>query len=143
MENTPNASLSTKVTNFKLIARDALRMKLIVPRQSKIACLEGQVKDLNEQKALLEHEILVATYELSKMDVNHPDYAANKKSAEENLAELKESNFDDSFKSLAEQLKEQADGIAKIESGETKVSLDDLNCLVADLIKQDALNQVV
>lgn len=137
-------TLSVKVAAFKLIARDALRMNLITPRLSRISGLENDIKELNDQKTKVEHFIVVENYELSKLDTAHPDYADNKKSKEESVKILTEESaaitkhIEDTNKVMTE----EKDGIAKIESGETKVSLDALNEMVERLVKQDALNQV-
>jgi chromosome segregation ATPase len=137
-------TLKEKVANYKLLAREALRMELITPRLSKIANLEVEVKSVEECKADLEHEILVENYEISKLDTDHPDYKDFKTEKEEVVKQYTEevATHVKGLEELAKQIAEQKDGIAKIESGEVKVSLDALNDLVSKMIEQDALNAV-
>jgi hypothetical protein len=140
----PETTLEAKVTKFKLVARDALRMKLISPRLSKIAGLEAEMKDLEDCQKSNEHRILVENYEIGKMDKEHPDYAEDKKYKEDE-AKYAQERVDQILKDIAEVQKaitEQKDGIAKIESGETKVCLEDLNEMVDKLVREDAYNQV-
>lgn len=139
--NPTSTKLTDKVAAFKLIARDALRMTLIAPRLTKIANLEAEIKANVDGKADLEHKILVRKYELSKEDVNHPDFQEKKVYAETIIAEFTK-HLDCLAKELTdlnELVKEQQKGIAKIESGETKVSIDELKSLVADMISESAI----
>ena len=146
MTETINAelTLTNKVNNFKVIARNALRMELISPRLSKIADIEASIKELNDCKTRLEHELKVEIYEKSKLDTAHPDYETNKKLADETIEILtKEIEEHTKFaEETAKEIIEQKEGIAKIEAGETKVSLEALNDLVSKMIKQDAYAQV-
>ena len=137
-------TLKEKVANYKLLAREALRMELITPRLSKIANLEVSVKSVEECKANLEHEILVENYEISKLDTEHPDYKDFKAEKEEAVKSYTEevAVHVKGLEELAKEIADQKDGIAKIESGEVKVSLDALNDLVSKMIEQDALNAV-
>lgn len=142
--NASTTTLEAKVTAFKVIARDSLRMNLISPRLSAIASLEGNIKDVEAYIADEAHTIKVHAYELSKMDVNHPDYASDKteietciKNHEDKVAKLEESIVE-----INKLIAEQKEGIAKIESGDTKVSLDKLNDLVSKMIEKAALSQV-
>ena len=119
-------------------------MKLINPRLSRIAGYEGEVTKANEQKKENAHEIKVEEYEISKLDVEHPNYAKRLINKEERLKELNERAkcFDENLAELDKEINHQKEAIAKIESGETKVSLEELNYLVEEMIKKDALNQV-
>jgi peptidoglycan hydrolase CwlO-like protein len=140
----PETTLEAKVTKFKLIARDALRMKLISPRLSTIAGLETDMKELEDCQKTNEHKIVVENYEIGKMDKDHPDYAEDLKDKQDE-AKYAQERVDELLKDIAEVQKaitEQKDGIAKIESGETKVCLEDLNELVDKLVREDAYNQV-
>jgi peptidoglycan hydrolase CwlO-like protein len=144
METTGNVTLASKVAKFKVIARDALRMNLINPRLTRIANEENRISNINKDIKNTNHALLVEKYEISKMDSDHPNHAnrlAGKEARIKTLTEAIESynkNIEEFNKSIVEQNKE----ITAIESGETKVSLDDLNDLTNKLIKQDALNQV-
>jgi len=137
-------ALNEKVANYKLLAREALRMELITPRLSKIANLEVSIKSVMDCKAAIEHEILVENYEISKLDTEHPDYLEMKKEKEEAIIAYNEevTLHTEGLKELEEVMKEQKEGIAKIESGETKVSIEALNELVSKMIEQSALNAV-
>ena len=144
MENKVTTVLSDKVAAFKLIARDALRMNLIVPRLSNISNLEGDVKSVNESIASHQKTVDVETYEISKLDADHPNYEAKKKVKEDKIKDLTEviANYNKEIVELNKAIQEQKDGIAKIEAGEVKVSLSDLNELVATMIRQSAIVQV-
>ncbi|MEK6884615.1 MAG: hypothetical protein AABY22_33590 [Nanoarchaeota archaeon] len=137
-------SLEEKVAAYKLVARDALRMELINPRLTNVADLEGNLKSANEKTTNLEFDVKVENYELSKLDTEHPNFEKRKVRKEETLKSLATS-IEENKKFVTEIEKEIAEekaAIAKIESGETKVSLENLNSLVDKLIRQDALNQV-
>ncbi len=144
MENKVTTVLTDKVAAFKLIARDALRMNLIVPRLSVITGLENDVKSFNDDIATINKEIDVETYEIGVLDVNHPNYSVRKESKEKKIADKKDliAEITKHLEVCNKAIEEQKNGIAKIEAGETKVSLDALNDLVATLIKQDAIAQI-
>ena len=136
--------LETKVTAFKLIARDALRMNMISPRLSNLSDLQNRITDLSKGQAAYNHSAIVANYEISKLDKEHPDYEEKKAKLLERVKNATEYS-EDITKQIAEvqkEIDEQNTGIAKIESGETKVSLDDLNSLTERLVKEDAFKQV-
>lgn len=136
-------NLTTKVSNYKLIAREALRMELINPRLTKISILKNNIAEYNECKNKANHNIKVQKYELSKLDQEHPNYDKNKTFKEETLKDLEEQvkHYDEHILDIEKEILEQKEKITKIENGETKVSIDDLNCLVDKMIRQDALNQ--
>jgi chromosome segregation ATPase len=145
-ENTTKkgAALTEKVAKYKLIARDSLRMALISPRLSRIAGLEDTLASLAKTKTEVDHEILVENYEISKLDTNHPNYEKTKTRKEETVK-----NFTSELESLAKQVEEvnksiteQKEAITKIENGETKVSLDALNDLVDEMLRNDAVTKV-
>jgi 5-bromo-4-chloroindolyl phosphate hydrolysis protein len=146
MENTNTVVtvLTEKVEKFKFIARNALRMKLINPRLTNIANLEKVINNKIKENTEKEKEIKVMEYEITKLDTNHPRYQERKEITEKDIKFLKD-NIEDEKKYITEIEKlitEQKEGIQKIETGETKVSLDDLNDLTNLLIKEDAKNQV-
>ena len=143
-ERNASVGLVAKLENYKKIAREGLRMNLISPRLSRIAGLETDVKNVQEDINDNEHQIKVENYEISKLDTEHPNYDKKKESKELNVKHYTESN-ERLVKNMEETNKliaEQRENIAKIESGETKVSLDELNSLVEDMVKQDVLNKV-
>ena len=144
METNNPGLLSTKIATFKIIARDALRMNLISPRLSLIASLQNEVNSLTKDKGNYDHQIVVNNYEISKLDVDHPDYEVKKTNKLNRIKEDTESseNIAKTIVEVQKQIDEEKVGITKIESGETKVSLDDLNAMVTELIKADAIKQV-
>ena len=144
MENNTSGVLEATVAKFKLIARDTLRMNLISARLSTVASLEGEVKATTDCKTRIEHRVKVAQYELSKLDKEHPDFELNKTEYEALLkgltVDLEEHTKE--IERLTKLITEQKEGIAKIESGETKVSLDELNALVEKLTREYAYSKV-
>ena len=142
--NTTVGALTAKVEKYKVIARETLRMALITPRLTKIASLEAKIACINTHIADYDHVILVENYEISKLDTEHPDYEAYKKEKTERVTRYTEgtAELQKDVEDVNKLIAEQKEGIAKIESGETKVSIDELNALVAEMVKQDALNQV-
>lgn len=144
MENTTTTTLSAKVAAFKLIARDALRMKLISPRLSKISGYETEIASVNDCMTKIEKLIAVKEFEKSRIDTDHPEYEALVKEKDEKIESLKKEieEHKKGIEEIKEAIKKQEEGIAKIESGETKVSSDELNALVDQMIEEDALNKV-
>lgn len=145
MENTnANPTLVAKVEGFKIKARESLRMELISARLSRIGEIEGSIKHITADIDAVLHTIKVENYEISKLDTEHPNFEKTKKTRTEKVEELNKfkETLDKEVEDLNTKIAEQKEGIAKIESGETKVSLDALNTLVEKMIKQDALNSV-
>lgn len=143
--NTAGATvLAEKVAKIKAIARDSLRMKLISPRQSKIATLEGDIVSVKKDIEETTHDTKVEKYEISKLDTEHPNYEKTKTDKENIVKSNDESiiNLNKEIENINKAIIEQKDGIAKIESGETKVSLDELNELVDSLIKTESREEV-
>ena len=138
------SNLKEKVAAYKLIARDALRAKLISPRLTRITGYENDIVDINAEKTKVEHKIEVLNYEISVLDKNHPDYAKTLKDDQDYVKTVVDSlpAYDKQVEEVTAKIKDQNDAIDKITSGETKVSLDELNDLVNDMVKKDALNQV-
>ena len=139
MDTTNTASVSVltdKVNAFKIIARNALRMELISPRLTKIAGLEADLEDNAKTVKETNHDITVENYEIGVLDQNHPDYEKTKADKEatvkEDQAELVELATEAT--EINKEIAEQKAAIQKIESGETKVSLDRLNETVEKLV---------
>jgi septal ring factor EnvC (AmiA/AmiB activator) len=135
--NTASVSVLTdKVNAFKIIARNALRMELISPRLTKIAGLEADLEDNAKTVKETNHDITVENYEIGVLDQNHPDYEKTKADKEatvkEDQAELVELATEAT--EINKEIAEQKAAIQKIESGETKVSLDRLNETVEKLV---------
>ena len=144
MENTTTNVLANKVNNFKVIARNALRMNLISPRLSKIADYENQSADINKDINTTNHTLLVEKYEISKLDTAHPNYAERLADKEARIKTLTKSIefYNKNIEEINKLIVEQNKKITAIEIGETKVSLDNLNDLVEKMIKQDAYAQI-
>jgi hypothetical protein len=140
----PTNTLQVRVEALKIIARNALRMNLISPRLSETARKQSQIDEVNKYVNDLNHQVKVQTYEISKLDIDHPDYADKKANKEKKITEInttiKEQN--ELVTNLQKDIEEQNKAIAMIESGETKVSLEDLNTLVERLVREDAFKQV-
>ncbi|MFA7301783.1 MAG: hypothetical protein WC069_05755 [Candidatus Shapirobacteria bacterium] len=136
--------LADKVATFKLIARNALRLKLISPRLAKISRLETDIATLVKSGKEVEKFISVEEYEISKLDTEHPNYETKKAIKEAEIKDLKVTleDYAKEVEVINKAIVEQRDGIIKIETGETKVSLDALNELVDVLINEDAKAQV-
>ena len=140
----PTGPLETKIAAFKVIARDALRMKLISPRLSTISGYQSTITEYQKEIAANDHLIIVLNYEISKLDTNHPDYAVFQKIKTDKVnARTNESiEINKDIVNVQKQIDEQNASIAKIESGETKVSLEDLNELVDKMVRENAYSQV-
>ena len=140
---TPVTVLTDKVNAFKNIARNALRMELISPRLTKISSLEGDLAFTNKVIADVNHDIVVENYEISVLDQNHPDYEDHKKAKEANVKADQDELVElaKSVEEINKAIAEQKDGIQKIETGETKVSLDRLNETVDKLVSSFAIEE--
>lgn len=132
------------VSSVKEIARDVLRMELISARQSTIYGHESDIKDVNEQIAAYNKDIARSEYRISKIEDANPD--------KESLLKLETAVIDatkkdiaraeELIKSINEAIAKENEGIAKIVSGETKVSKDALADLVSDYLDEVGLNAV-
>lgn len=133
--------LSAKVAQFKLDAREALRMELISPRLARVSSYEDKIKNIVEAKEAHDHDIVVETYEISALDKNHPDYADTLEEREEDLESLKESlpQFAEDIKEVEKLIEEQKEAIQDIEHGKTLVSACALKELVNGMIERDAI----
>lgn len=139
---------NTIVATAKLSARDVLRAELISARQTKISNLETErenlTKEANDYLARLKKDIARNAYKLSKLEDANPDAEDIKKYCKTD-DEFSNKEIERTTKQLAEEteainkmITEQKEGIAKIESGETKVSLARLNEIANNFV-QDAV----
>ena len=154
MENNTNTAtlnapvvLTEKVKALKLIAREALRMELISPRLAEIGRLEKEIAEANDETKILQKGIDIANYKvarLSRLDADHPDFENLKKFQEEIAIDyLKDiETLNKRIENLNKEILTQKEAIAKIETGETLVSAEDLANLVDKLILQDAKNTI-
>lgn len=137
-------TLTNEVKAIKLIARDALRSKLISNRLSNVGSIESTIARLNKDIVSINEEIDVEVYEMGKLDTKHPRYEARKKEAEESIANHKKSveRLNADIKVGEESLAIENKAIQDIETGETKVSAEDLADLTSKLIVEKAKNKV-
>ena len=152
MENNTNTAtlnapvvLTEKVKALKLIARNALRMELISPRLATIGHLEKEVAETTDDTKTMQKGIDIANYKiarLSRLDADHPDFENLKKFQEDRAIDyLKEiETLNKRIENLNKGILAEKEAIAKIETGETLVSTDDLADMVNKLILQDAKN---
>ena|ERR1035437_3680040 len=140
----PTGPLETKIAAFKVIARDALRMKLISPRLSAISAIQNVITEYQKEITANDHNLVVLNYEISKLDQDHPDYAIFSKNKTDQVNGITEDTVEinKEIVNVQKQIDEEKLGIAKIESGETKVSLEDLNDLVNQMTRENAYSQV-
>lgn len=154
MENNTNTAtlnapvvLTEKVKALKLIARDALRMELISPRLATISHLEKDIKANQEDEKAMQKRIDIAYYKitrLTRLDSEHPDLENLKKNQENNIDEDKKviESIKKETETLNKLIVNEKEAIAKIETGETLVSADDLAATVDKLILQEAKNAI-
>lgn len=133
--------LTEKVKKFKLIARESLRAQLISPRLAQIGKYESTIENIKKQIESTDHEIKVETYEISKLDTDHPNYNKKKEKKENQIKNLEEHNKLDNEEivNIEKEIKKEYEGITKIEKGETKVSQSCLDELVSEMIRKDSI----
>ena len=140
----PNTNIvgpvQTVVAKVKELARTALRGQLISARLAKIAGLNGEVTTVNGYIADQNKEIARANYALSMVDAANPDAADLTKEANDRVTAANASikKFQDDLANLQKSIDEQNAGIAAIESGATKVSAEELACLVDKMLVAQA-----
>lgn len=140
--------LTEKTKTIKLIARDALRMELISPRLAEIGRLENEIKHIQEFIKEEQKRFAIANYKiarLNRLDADHPDFDNLKKNQEETAknATTAIENLNKEIEAINKEIIAEKEGIAYIETGETKVSITRLAEMVDTLITQDAKNSVV
>ena len=128
------------VEKVKVLARTALRGQLISARLAKVADLNAEVASVNGYITAQNKEIARANYALSKVDPANPDAADLTKEANDRVTAANASikNFQDDLTNLQKSIDEQNAGIAAIESGATKVSAEELACLVDKMLVAQA-----
>lgn len=147
MENKEKIDLTTveftiknRVEKFKKIAREALRAELISPRLTKIAKYENQIEGIEDTIEKIKHRIKTHEYEITKLDTEHPNYTNRKTDLEDSIKYNKKDIeiWEKEIKNIENEIEEQKQGIARIETGKTKVSLEKLNAFTEDLIIENA-----
>lgn len=132
MPDTNVGPIQTVVAKVKVVARDVLRGQLISVRMSKISSLNAEIKTIQGYIDDQNKEIARSKYALSKIDPANPDAADLTKQANDAITEATTAikDFTEEIAAVQKTIDEQNAGIAKIESGETKVSLDEMAVLV-------------
>lgn len=132
-----NPTLSAVVSAVKVIARDTLRMKIIMPVQTAISELKAQITDYEKSVKTAEHTIEVAQFKLSKIDAEDPDKEVittrrNKEieTATEDIACLTKS-----IESTKKAITEKEVHILEIEAGKVKVDRESLDCLTESFLE--------
>lgn len=146
-KNTP-VVLTEKVKEFKLIARNALRMELINPILAGISQLENEIKKFEECIKNEEKNIAIAEYRIerfNRLDANHPDLENLKKNQGKTIERHQEyiKDFNKEIERHIKIIGEERTAIARIETGETLVSAGRLEEMVNKLILQEAKNTIV
>ena len=140
--------LTEKVKEFKIIARNALRMELINPILAGINQLENEIKKVEGYIKTEEKNIAIAEYRierLNRLDANHPNLENLKKNQGKTI-ERHQEYIKDLNKEIERHIKtigEERMAIALIETGETLVSAERLEEMVNKLINQYAKNTIV
>ena len=144
MPNTTKMTLKDVVTRIKLIARDVLRMELISRRLSKINRFENDIKETEKSIKYIEDNISIEKYEISKLDTSHPKYEDKKLDKEnKNINMLKDIELlNTNIETNKTLIKEQFEGIDKIEKGETLVSSEKLAEMVEKFIIEEGKKQI-
>ena len=138
------ASLLAQVSEFRLKARNILRQAKINNLLGYIHNVETKIAGLEEEKKGKEKSAAIAIYELNNevklMGEDHPDIESIKERTNkiiENInTELKEyiEAYTKEKDGYNEKIKEYNDKITGWETGDRKVSIEDLNKLTEDMI---------
>lgn len=139
---TPNNPIATTyqaaVTAARAAARDIARSRQVSNLMIVLRTLHAALKD--SEKALAGHlkTIEVATYELSTLDSDHPNYQTRKEQAEKNIETLKSytEGYENRVKSDEKAIADQEAEIAKVESGEWKCNFDNMVNRAKDLLEE-------
>lgn len=130
-------SLRAQVQALRDSARDQLRMVMIERRLQSLFYLNADMDGLKKRAEKNSHSMKVAKYNLKKADKEHPDFEVQKAMHEEAQAHLaKEAEeLSKSAASLQAQIDEINQEIEKIEAGESKVSIEEVDQIVMAKIK--------
>lgn len=137
---TTEPTLSTKVKDLRVKARNILRMKWIEKVLESINLLETKITNYTKLTEESKKYLTTRKYELAKLDTEHPDYKETKERNSQRLKEIQEVT-DEQLKTYAKKTEETQELIqtkqtliTNIESGEKKVSLEELNEMTNTLI---------
>ena len=126
------------VDALKGIARDALRMKLVVMWQTRLASANALVNDLTASVLELQKDIARANFGISQLIDADPDKEELTKSYTETIASLNK-EIESANQEIVTANKSVTDitaHIQEIQDGKVKVCLDDLNALTEELIME-------
>lgn len=126
------------VEALKEIARNALRMKIMVKLQSELAYITNQINHSNTNTQEIKKDIARAQFKQTQIVDTDPDKEEKNKQIENRLKEhsLEIESVNEEIKILTEQKTNKEKEITAIENGEVKVSLDKLNNLTKELITE-------
>lgn len=135
-------SLSEKVQNIRDKAREILRMAKINNLMVYKFNATKDVKFYENNVKNSEKQLAIANYKLAKLDPEYPD-AENQKKYYEEVVKIYTERLAENNKKLADynkeadkKVKEYDEKITKWESGENKVSIDELNQLADEMIRK-------
>ena len=121
---------------MKGIARDSLRMKMVIGLQSRVASVVSTINSHNESITELKKDQARVAFRKSQIADGDPDAADKAKDYDEQTAELDKA-IESTNKRIEDLNKAKLDEeakITKVENGEVKVNLDELNDLTEKLI---------
>ena len=136
MPNTPEQTLQGKVQTFRDKAREILRMRMISDLLQQL--FRDDCRMTNAQKGLAEEEkqLEIARYNQSKLDEKHPSFATQTETSEKTLkcAEARIKNVQKMIEQEEEAKNETLAEIAKVETGEVKVSIESVKRLTDEMV---------
>lgn len=124
------------VDTLKGIARDALRMKMIVKLQTALASVVSDINQNGESVMAYKKQIARNSFKVSQINEADPDKEDKLKGLAEDLEYIEQglTNLEKDLENLSKDKAEVEAKIAKVEAGEIKVDLDALNTLTNELI---------
>jgi L-lactate utilization protein LutB len=135
-----NDTLASKVQSFRDKAREILRMKAINRIMQEKFNVSKEISGYPESLEDAKKNVLRVDYKLGKLDEENPDFEDMKKDLED-TKEYAIKNVDELTEMVAKKEKYIAETIAKLdekiaayESGEKKVSIDEVNALAEQMI---------
>jgi hypothetical protein len=126
------------VNQFREMARDILRLRWISNIMDQVLNVDNSIAGCNQRIADYTKEIARANYRLSKLEQANPDYADLKKEDDEAIVSFNKS-IEEENKIVADLTKEKTaftDKIAKVVSGELKVSAENLSTKAKELAEE-------
>jgi len=126
---------SQLVDKFRELARDILRLRWISNIKDQIAGIEREIASYTKYNEGYTKDIARAEYRLSKLEEANPDYTDLKKKDEDEIVSCNKA-IENNNRHIAEATEEKTTvekEIAKVESGELKVSADNLSAKAKEL----------